>query len=170
MIDRADAPGRPQKPATAAAHCNCCHAEKDFSFACDHVPPAGDPECINPTDSPSRIIDLGQWLSLHALMLEKAGSADSPAAAHRAGYQATLCLAEALKFYGDDELPDKSAFFSHASDLAFQEHPENFARQKLRDMQARLPALHRPRPRTNQKQGEKDRKWWQLWKRDHAGT
>ena len=165
IIDQTDTPKEPRTVTTATAHCNCCHAGREFSFTCAYISSEDQDQCINPTDSPSRIIDLGQWLSLHALMLEKAESADSPFLAHRASRQARVCLAEALKFYGDDELPDKSAFFSHASDLAFREHPENFARQKLRDMLAILPAMNRTQPTHRPAEA---RKWWRFWQRRHS--
>lgn len=168
IIDQADTPKEPRKITTVTAHCSFCHAIRDFSFTCAHIPPEDQDQCINPTDSPSRIIDLGQWLSLHALMLDEAASADSPHAAHRSAYQARLCLAEALKFYGDDELPDKSAFFSHTSDLAFRKHPESFARQKLRDMLATLPAMHRTQPTGHKQPPAEGHKWWQFWTRRRA--
>ena len=40
---------------------------------------------------------------------------------------------------GDDELPPESAFFTEATLSAFREHPQNFPRQLLRDLQAKLP-------------------------------
>lgn len=169
VIDQAEPPKDPDKVATVKAHCNSCHATRDFSFTCAHILPEGEDECINPTDSPSQIVDLGQWLSLHALLLDKARSADSPLEGHRMAYQAGLCLTEALNFYGDDELPDKSAFFSHTSELAFDKYPENFAKQKLRDMLAELPVMHHTHPADPQQQSAEARKWWQFWKRHHAG-
>ena len=147
------------------AHCKACRAEGEFSFACRNVsaPDKTDDECINLTNSPSELIDLGQWLSLYSLMLESAASADLPYRSHQYSYRAALCLCEALKFYSDDELPDKSAFFSHASDLAFVEHPENFARQRLRDMLSKLPTDHQIDPAPHHAAGE-PHKWWQIWK------
>lgn len=167
IIDQAEAPKEPQEVTTVTAHCKSCHATRDFSFTCAHIPPEDEDQCVNPTDSPSQIVDLGQWLGLHALMLDKAEAADSPNEAHQTAYQAGLCLAEALKFYGDDELPDKSVFFSHTSEIAFERHPESFSKQKLRDMLASLPAMHRTHPTGPPEQPDEDREWWQFWKRRH---
>ena len=128
------------------ACCRNCRARRTLAFLCEHEPPEQGPqaECLNPTDAPSRIIDLGQWLSLFYAQVEAAsGTRPAAKATRREGYRAALCLAESLKFYGDgpEELPPASAFFTQASADAFREHPEKFARQALRDMQARLPSL-----------------------------
>lgn len=168
VIDSEQPPAGDSQSAAITAHCKACRAESEFSFACRNVsaPDENDDECINPTASPSELIDLGQWLSLYSLMLESAASADLPYQSHQYNYRAALCLCEALKFYSDDELPDKSAFFSHASDLAFREHPENFARQRLRDMLSKLPTEHQTDPAPHHAAsdtGGKPRRWWKIW-------
>jgi len=144
-IESTRPPESSRKTTLVVAHCRSCRARRTFTFLCG---PEGAGEvtedaCINPTDAPSRIIDLGQWLSLFYMQAESASSQASASAARRCGRYAASCLAEALKFYRADagELPPGSAFFTPASAEAFREHPEEFARQKLRDMQARLPAL-----------------------------
>jgi len=67
-------------------------------------------------------------------------SASSPAETRRNARQAALCLAEALKFHGQEELPPESAFFCEASRAAYRANPANYARTRLRELQALLPA------------------------------
>jgi hypothetical protein len=146
--------------------CKNCQAQREFSFVCDYELPrdGAELELINPTDQPSRIVDLGQWLSVFYLLVESAASDDSSVGTRRSGYQAALCLAEALKFYGDDELPPASAFFSETTAAIFRSHPEKFARQKLRDMQSKLPALHLMARRIARDERQSRRPWWRLWR------
>jgi len=157
-IPRAAGPRR-----TVRTHCRKCRHGESFEICCEDAP--ADKEAINQTDEPSRIVDLHQWLALFYMLLEKA-SDTTAAAARLYGYRAALCLAEALKFYpDDDELPPGRAFFTDAGRTAFREHPEKFARQKLRDMQARLPALPRMAGRVGKDLHPPTRKWWEFWKR-----
>lgn len=150
------------------ARCRHCDAEREFAFSCEFdLPSRGvEAEAINPGDEPSEIIDLGQWLSLFYLLIESAASERSEPATRRDGYRASLCLEEALKFYeGDDELPPDSAFFSPRSMAARREHAENFAREKLRNMQAKLPSPGAMRRRIRRDQSIAKRRWWQFWRR-----
>ncbi len=127
-----------------AATCRACGHVQTFRFTHSPVEPPvhGEPEPLNPTDQPSRIIDLGQWLALfHLLLAQASRNADKPTA-RRLGFQAAECLAEALRFYGDDQLPPPEALWVPTSQAAFRDHPERFARQRLRDQQAKLPSLH----------------------------
>ncbi len=160
-------PPQPGRQVTVSARCHNCGGQRTFVFRFDHpLPSAGsEAERINPTDSPSRIIDLGQWLSLFYMLVESAASASSPTGSRRDSYRAALCLAEALKFYGDEgeELPPAEAIVAPASLEAFHEHPEKFARQKLRDMQARLPALPAMAERIDRDEDAEDRPWWRFW-------
>ena len=143
-----------------------CGSEQTFRFLCESDPPESGPdqERINPTDRPSRIVDLAQWLSLFYMLAESAASKRDKTATRQAGFAAALCLAEALKFYGDNELPPVSAFFGSNSMAAFHEHPANFARQKLRDMQARLPALNTMAEHIEKDRHARRKRWWQFWK------
>jgi hypothetical protein len=151
----------------ARARCRHCGAEREFRFRCDAPSPTHgvEAETINPTDEPSRIVDLGEWLSLFYLLIEAAASQESKPATRREGYRAALCLAEALKFYGDDELPPASAFFSERSAAAYRQHPESFARQRLRDMQAKLPKLDAMHRRLQREDRGGRRGWWRFWRR-----
>ena len=104
-------------------------------------------------------------MSLFYLLVESAAKEDAPTATRRTGYRAALCLAEALKFYGDDELPPRSAFFTETSARAFSEHPENFAKQKLRDMQSKLPPIAKMARRVARDEASPRPKWWRFWRR-----
>ena len=150
---------------TLRVRCLRCGTEKEFLFECgEEGQKASSIELVNPTPAVSEIIDLGQWLSLFYMLVEKAGAAES-VESRRLGFQAAQCLGEALKFYTeDDELPPKSAFFVAASRQAFAEHPEKFARQRLRDMRGKLPDLRVMARRVSRDIGPKRKKpWWRFW-------
>ena len=150
------------------AICNACSARTALRFACENqLPPGGlESQCISPVNQPSRIIDLCQWLSLFYRLIESAAAQVSSYQTRQNGFAAALCLAEALKFYGDDELPPESAFFSPQSLDAFHQHCEKFARQRLRDIQAKLPALPVMAYRLSQDLIPRSKKKkWQFWRR-----
>ena len=156
-----DTPG-----AQVEAHCQNCQTQRSFQFNCAFPDSAagGDEDCVNPGLAPSRLIDLGQWLSLFYLMVESAAAQTSKHEARRLGYRAALCLAEALKFYptGGD-LPPESAFFSPKTLEGFRLHPANFASQRLRDMQAKLPDLRAMGRRVQAERADARRPWWRFW-------
>lgn len=161
--------------ALLATTCRACGDQQQFLFAVATPPgeSANPVEPINPTNHPSRLIDLAQWMSLFYLFVEQASQTPDKPASRRLGYQGAMCLAEALKFYGDDDqLPPAEAFFTPAGRKAFRQHPEKFARQRLRDMQAKLPPLPTMAERVHRDLGRGEtpaprpaRKWWQVWKR-----
>jgi hypothetical protein len=157
-----DPGGDRAREATVAARCKRCRTERAFRVRWDHdVPSEGEgADCINPTGKPSRIIDLGQWVSLYWLFADSPAS--SPAEGRRIARTAHLCLDEALKFYGADEFPPDSALFTGASLSAYREHPENYARQRLRDLQAKLPASVRHAP-AEPAGDDAARPWWRFW-------
>jgi len=152
----------------AEVSCNHCHSRRPLTFisqfSVSQDPPES--ETINPTDQPSRLIDLGQWLSLFYLLVEIAARETHPAESRRISFRAALCLAEALKFYsGDDELPPAEAFFTADTREAFGRYPEKFARQRLRDMRAKLPALDLMARRVaRDRQVPRKKRWWQIWR------
>jgi len=97
---------------------------------------------VNPTDQPSRLIDLGQWLALFYSILSAAAEQSDRKEAQRLGYEATLCIEEALKFYHpDSDLPPADALWVESSKQRLQERPETFVRQKLIHMREKLPSL-----------------------------
>ncbi len=124
---------------------------------------------VNPTDHPSELIDVGQWLALFYSILNAAANQQDRKEAQRLGYEATLCLEEALKFYRDDnELPGERAVWVQASRERLKEHPEMFVRQKLLAMREKLPNIEvmrqamRKSENLTQVDGKKTR-WWNRW-------
>ncbi len=105
------------------------------------------PAPINPTDEPSRIIDVAGWFTLHTVIAEAARTAGadartlaSRAAKRRLLIEAGQCLDEALKFFdADNDLPPEDAFFHHHSRRRFRDRPELFTRQRLIDLLRQLP-------------------------------
>jgi len=161
------APGRAGRVMSIPTSCRACGERAALDIVYEHDSPSDEigVEMINPTDEPSRIVDLAQWLSLFHMLVERAwGEQDKPQV-RRLGFRAALCLAEALKFYGDNELPDESAFFTPESKAAFHEHPEKFARQRLRDILTRLPALPQMARRVAKDETRVKRRRWKFWKR-----
>ena len=164
--------GAPRNPgqarqASVATRCKRCGEQATFRFRWDRdvVADADDSDCINPSAEPSRIIDLGQWIGLYYLFSESASAAGKPVEARRAARQASLCLAEALKFYGDEELPPEAAFFCEAPATAYRENPANFARTRLLELMAMLPAPAHHSPAPPAGAGEEPHAWWRFWRR-----
>jgi len=164
-----DAPAQPPRVRILHARCHHCGARRELAF---QLAAAADDrqawlEPINPTDQPSEIIDLGQWVSLYYLLLEETQRAGQSPEGSRLAFREAQCLDEALKFYSsDDELPPPTAFFTASSRQAFAEHPESFARQRLRDLRSRLPAPRAvPRRAGDDDSQAGKRPWWRFWKR-----
>lgn len=156
----------PRQSVTVVAVCGHCRGQHPFTFLCEFPLPASGPEAevINPTDDPSRIIDLGHWLSLSYSLIGVAGHQSDPLLGRRLGYQAALCLSEALKFYHPgEELPPTEAFFSPTSQSAFRQAPERFARARLLALRSRLPSLDRTAPPLLPS-APRPRRWYQFWK------
>ena len=148
--------------------CRACESEGAFTFEIEHETPLSGSasETINPTEHPSGIIDLAQWLSLFYLLLERAATEEDRVASRQASYQAALCLAEALKFYRDEEeRPPENAFFTDASLAFFRGHPANFARQRLCDLRSKLPAMNIMARRVDRDHWVRTKKWWQFWRK-----
>lgn len=96
---------------------------------------------INPTEEPSRIVDVAQWITLSHVILEDAKRETNKVRARQLSLDSARCLDEALRFYddADNDLPPPEAFFLEASRRGYQEHPEEFSRQRLIDLKSRLP-------------------------------
>jgi hypothetical protein len=159
-------PAPPLRQASVRTRCKRCGHHQTFHFGWQYDVPdgPGDADCINPSDQPSRIIDLGQWLGLYYMFAEAAAPADSPAEARRAYRQAAMCLAEALKFHGPEELPPEAAFFREASLTAYRANPANYARTRLRELEAVLPAPARAESGTPPDHPA-GRPWWKFWQK-----
>ncbi len=120
--------------------CAACGAESQLVFQIPR-PDTANPQVINPTDKPSRIIDVGQWLILAGSLRERGARTGDARHARNLHLQAAECLAEALKFYDDpdNDLPPAEAFFCDASKERFRTHPQQFSRHRLLHEKSKLP-------------------------------
>jgi hypothetical protein len=149
--------------AAVRVRCRKCHRGRTFHFAWqyDTSGDADGDDCINPSDQPSRIVDLVQWVGLYYQFSEAVGGAASPAEARRDARRAALCLEEALKFHAGEEMPPETALFCEASREAFRDSPANYARARLSELKALLPAA--ARPEADRPAGARGRPWWRFW-------
>lgn len=126
------------------AHCEACTEPAALSFRLP-ARSEGDaqlsPGVVNPSDEPSQIIDVGQWIVLFRVFLESAKSEPDKMQARALGLKAAQCLDEAIKFYDDpdNDLPPPEAFFWDASRDRMRDSPEQFARHRLIELRAKLP-------------------------------
>ncbi len=112
------------------------------------VDPASGIAAVNTTDEPSKILDVSQWLVLFRLIVDRAGREPNKAASRQLGLEAAQCLEEALKFYDDDnDLPPARALFSEEARGRLADRPQDFSRQRLIQMRAKLPTLSAMRAR-----------------------
>jgi len=142
-------------PARVRAHCQSCKAQRTF-----HI------EWIRnaAADQPSEVVDLAQWVGLYFFYADQVAKAKTPTEARAAARRATQCLAEALKFYGSDEMPPESAFRKEQSLAAFRNNPANFAHTRLRELQAMLPvAADAGRAERPDDSPDDHKAWWKLW-------
>lgn len=116
------------------------------------VPPAPP---VNPTGEPSRAIDVAGWLTLEAMLGEKArqlrawasGTADR-GAAREWELLAGTCVEEALKFYDpDNDLPPEEAFFDEFARRQLRDRPESFTRERLIHLRTQRPIETQARKR-----------------------
>ena len=124
--------------------CKGCRRPSEFSFRLppdSPSAPAGELEIINPTEQPSRIIDVSQWITLFAVLNEEAARTSAPPRKRLLELQAGQCLDEALKFFDDEEndLPPPSAFFDDSARDRLRDQPQEFSRQRLINFRASLP-------------------------------
>jgi hypothetical protein len=121
---------------------------------------------VNPTDQPSELMDVGQWLALFYSILNAASTQTDKKQSQQLGYEATLCLEEALKFYQQDsDLPPANAIWNENSKEQLKEHPELLLRSKLLHMREKLPnikvmrnALAKENPKNSKSQSDKKTK------------
>jgi len=150
--------------------CRACKQQEHVLFdqAALLVDPAADDKSllvVNPGREPSRLLDLTQWMALFVRIMQAASSQTDRVESRRLGYEGALCLDEALKFYEpDNDLPPAEAFFSEQTLNSFREHPEHFSRQRLMQMQEKLPPLHRMRSALGQHNTGEKRGRWQRFK------
>ena len=128
--------------------CTACGAQWVQVFDIANAGAANtDATMINPTGEPSRILDVGQWLVLSSMMMEEIGRETNKAAARTLGLNAAQCLDEALKFYTDEEndLPAPEAFYCKTSRERFRQSPDQWSRQRIVGMRAKLPHTYTDR-------------------------
>ena len=146
-----------------AGRCTACGQRSAFTFLLSGpvLAASAEPALVNPTNEPSQIIDLAQWLTLFRAIGEAAQRESNKVQARHLGLEAAQCLEEALKFYTDpnNDLPPSDAVWHERSQQRLREHPNQFSRDRLRALRAKLPSrtamersLHRP-----------PRPWWRRW-------
>lgn len=157
-------------PFSLTAKCGGCHQQAAFTFTLpEHATPTDRDDLypvINPTPEPSRIIDVGQWIVLFRLILETAGKETDKIEARRLGYEAAQCLAEAVKFYEDNDLPPESAIFCESTRVRRRDNPQQFSKQNLMDIGSKLPKLttmQRQITRCARRKDPDKRPWWRFW-------
>lgn len=136
---------------------------------------------INPTEEPSRALDVGEWVQLARFYLGRIERLKDPLERAQLLLDARQCLEEALKFYGPgDDGPPPGALWSEASRGKVAEQPDVYARTSLAGMLERMPPMKELRKvdALEQKAFEKSLrqeaakrvgKWWQFWKRLRRG-
>ncbi len=144
------------------ATCAACDAATVFCFRVPADAPAFDTDAfavVNPTDEPSRIIDVAQWIMLHQVCTESARKQSDRSRARRLNIEAARCLGEALKFYDEvsNDLPPLESLFHEASRRRFRRNPERFSRQRLVNLRAGLPTP----VRGAQSDDDGSKRWWQ---------
>jgi hypothetical protein len=142
------------------AKCDACQAITTTVFALpddDSADPGDGTLSVNPTDEPSRIIDVAQWLTLFRMLTEAAGKERDKIKGRQRAIEAAQCLEEALKFYDeeDNDLPPPEALFHDRSRERFKENPEHFSRQRLINLRSKLPSRPSPRPNRTPDQTER---------------
>ena len=145
--------------------CGACRSETTLVFQL-HEPAeaAPDPEAgatavVNPTDEPSRIVDVGQWIVLFRMITDAASKESDKIEARHLGIEAAQCLEEALKFYDevDNDLPPPEAFFTDASRERFRKVPQQFSKRRLIDLRAKLPCESAMRASLS---ARRKKHWW----------
>ncbi len=162
------------------AKCSRCGKERAFPFELPGEAAPGGPAQvreINPTDEPSRAVDLAQWLDLAEFYLKRIEGLKDSVRKAQSLLDARLCLEEALKFYGpEDDAPPDEALWSDAGRKKARRHSDAFRRETLEAMLDRIP----PKEKLEkvdapvQKEfesglraeaGRRARQRWKFWKR-----
>ena len=144
------------------ATCGACHQAIQPTFQLPQRPGCQgrhSAAVVNPTDQPSSILDVGQWITLFRMITEAAAKETNKIQARHLGLEAVQCLEEALKFYDDDEndLPSSDALFTEPSRQRFRDHPEQFSKRRLIELRSKLPSVSAMRSRVS---GPARKRWW----------
>lgn len=131
------------------ASCDTCRFPHTLTFRISPPsisPGETEPPTVNPTDQPSRLLDVGQWITLFRVMLDSAEHQDDKPAARKLKLEAAQCLDEALKFYDeeDNDLPPVEAVFTNATRERLRKAPEQFSRRRLLGLRSQLPRPLKP--------------------------
>jgi hypothetical protein len=143
--------------------CCSCQASSQLRFKMDaaRAMPT-DPPVVNPASTPSRLIDVAQWIALFTTLVGAANDEPDRQSARRLGYEAALCLEEALKFYeAENDLPPDSAFFHDDRKHLARTQPAQFSRGRLLDLRSKLPTMG---AMSRTLKGPKQKRWWQRWR------
>ena len=134
------------------ARCNNCGQECVLKFSRANA---------GSSISPSRLIDVGEWMGLCHHFMDLAQTDSQEEQSHEQIVLARYCLNEALKFYPEDShLPPPSAFFGRLGDHRFKDHPAVFLKTKLLELRRRLGTLAGQSSKAQQAGTNKKRKWW----------
>ncbi len=122
---------------------------------------------VNPSKSPSRLIDVGQWLAIFYAIISAASQEGDRKEVQRLGYEATLALEEAIKFYqSDNDLPPENSIWTESSQKRFREHPEMFERHRILAMRDKLPTLKVIKNSIEaggKEKSQRKERWWKRW-------
>lgn len=143
-------------------NCGASHLHRfQLTSAVPALDPVSNPGAVNPSGEPSGLIDVVQWVTLSAQLLEAAEATPDRQEARWRKHRAAECLDEALKFYGPgEELPPAAACFAAGSLDRLRAHPDRFMRQRLVGLRNRLPSISAS-DRVLESIPEKP--WWRLW-------
>lgn len=163
---RVDAPADRPLCVAIDATCGACNRSLRLGFELPHgtgVEEGTGLPTINPSGEPSRLIDVAQYLTLFRVITERAARTKDKQESRRLGLEAAQCLEEALKFYEpDNDLPPSTSLFTEPSRRRLADHPQEFSRQRLLDLRAKLPAMHMMRAGASQSARPR-RRWWKFW-------
>lgn len=146
------------------AVCKACQAESRLVVCIQSSSTAGagdsiDPAAINPSEDPSIIIDVGQWVVLFRMIERAAASEPDKIRARELRLGAAACLEEALKFYDDpaNDLPPPESVFCDATTERICQAPEQFSRQRLLALRSKLPHAS---GMVTEARADDQRLWW----------
>lgn len=153
------------------AICRTCREKCKFVFDVSACPDVDEPaaDALDPIggSSPSRIIDVSQWLTLFRTIIRAADNSKDKSEIRQLGFEAAQCLEEALKFYAEnEELPGEDAFLSHEAYQLSREQSGQFTRSRLLSHRDKLPSLDIMRRRLQNAQQPKrpGKLWWRRGK------
>jgi hypothetical protein len=156
---------------TVPTQCGACSHWQDFVFSVEGdllsvqaQQAAGIGVRVNASHHASRIIDVAQWILLFRMISEAAARVEDKQDTRLLGYEAAQCLEEALKFYGaDNDLPPDRALFHESSRQRRRDYPQEFSRERLIELRAKLPTLEVMEASRFVSRKEKKR-WWAPWR------